>query len=85
MFVEGQVEGGVWDKGAEATVEGQGREVFVEEGQVFFAEGLIGLGEIFEISSFLIFQANLFISFLNNCKWKHGGQKAKQLIIGILS
>ena len=47
MFVEGQVEGGVGDKGAEATFEGQGREVFVEEGQVFFTEGLIGLGEIF--------------------------------------
>ena len=68
MFVEGQVEGGVGDKGTEATVKGQGREVFVEEGQVFFTEGLIGLGEIFEISFFLIFQANLFISFLNNCK-----------------
>jgi hypothetical protein len=68
VFVEGQVEGRVGDKGTDATFEGQGREVFVEERQVFFAEGLIGLGEIFEISSFLIFQANLFISFLNNCK-----------------
>ena len=49
------MEGGVGDKRAEATLEGEGCEILQEEGQVFFAEGLIRLGEIVESSTLLIF------------------------------
>ena len=71
LLVERQVEGGVGDKRAEATLEGEGCEILQEEGQVFFAEGLVRLGEIIEISSFLVLQSYLIVSFLNYCKRKH--------------
>ena len=55
VLVERLVEGGVGDKRAEATLEGEGCEILQEEGQVFFAERLIRLGEIVENSALLIF------------------------------